>query len=111
MNNIETTQIKLLTLNAELSTVRTSAAANDEQYAENPLAYIIDNIADPVLAAVITRYANAVLSEVTNTKDQWEIASTTLPEKILESVAIEDSQLIVNNYSQDFIGFYLDTYS
>jgi hypothetical protein len=59
----------------------------------------------------LVRFSHAYLQKFKGTKKQWEVSCLELPLKILDSVDIDNGGMVLNENSQDFLGFFVENWS
>lgn len=110
MNNNEQTYLAMLALNTEVSTIKTSAMLNLEEYEENPLGFILATSEDPMFREILVRYSDFHLRKYKDTEKQWEVSCLELPPKIMDSVSIKDGGMMIKESSQDFVSFFVENW-
>lgn len=111
MDTREDTYLSLLALHTEISTIKTNAILNIEEYEVNPLGFILSGSKDPLFCEILVRFSHAYLQQFKGTAKQWEVSCLELPLKILECVDIDNGKMILNEKSQDFLGFFIENWS
>lgn len=107
---MEDYELKLLALNSELITIKTNAALDSENFAENPLGFILLNAEDPNFREILVKFSNSHIETLDSEKEQWAMCCETLPPIILDAVEIEGDTLMINERSENFVGYFLDNY-